>query len=82
MIIGNMFLNKENNLTKYFRKSAFPIYILHQTILVIVGYYALKMMNNIYLQVSVIIFGSFVITVLLYEIVKRIPVIRKTIGVR
>ncbi len=82
LITGKLFLDNENIITKYFRKASFPIYILHQTILVIIGYYALIHLNNIYLQLWLIIDGSFITTILLYEIVKRIPVIRKTIGIK
>ncbi len=82
IIIGNLFFDKENEITKYLKKSSFPIYILHQTILVIVGYYTLMMINNIFLQLFMIIFGSFIITILVYEIISKIPVLKKIIGCR
>lgn len=34
IIIGKLYLNKENKITNYFKRASFPIYILHQTILV------------------------------------------------
>lgn len=82
MIIGKLFLNKENKVTNYFKKASFPIYILHQTILVIIGYYALTNLNNIFLQLNIIIFGSFILTILLYEILNKIPYLRKIIGIK
>ena len=82
IIIGRLFMNKENKITKYFKKSAFPIYILHQTVLVIIGFYTFKMLDSIYLQVCTIIFGSFIVTVVLYEVISKIPVVKKIIGVR
>lgn len=82
IILGNKFLNKENKITFYFRKSSFSIYILHQTILVITAYYSLRAINNIFLQVITIIFGSFALTLLSFEIIKRIPFLRKLIGVK
>ena len=81
IIVGNLFLNKENKTSNYLKKSSFPIYILHQTILIIVGYYTLTMINNIILQISIIIFGSFIITILFYEIISKIPVLKKIIGI-
>ena len=80
IIIGKLFLDKENRVTKYFKNSSFSIYILHQTILVIIAYYTLNIINNIFLQVSVIFFGSFIVTILTYEIIRRIPVLKKVIG--
>ena len=82
LIIGKLFLNKENKITNYFKNASFPIYILHQTILVILGYYSLVHLNNIYLQLLIIIFGSFIITIIFYEIIKRIPIIRNMIGIK
>ncbi len=82
IIVGKLFLNRENKITNYFKKSSFPIYILHQTILVIVAYYTLIMINNIVLQILMIIFGSFIITILFYEIISKIPILKKVIGVR
>lgn len=81
MIIGKLFLNKENKITNYFKKASFPIYILHQTILVIIGYYALKMIDNMVLQISIIISGSFISTIIVYEIISKIPILKKLIGV-
>ena len=82
IIIGKLFLNKENKLTNYFKKASFSVYILHQTFLVIIGYYALMMVENIVLQICIILFGSFIVTILVYEIIKRIPILKKIIGVK
>jgi len=82
IIIGKLFLDRENKVTKYFKKSSFSIYILHQTILVIVGYYSLTMINNLVLQICLILFGSFVLTILFYEIISKIPILKRTIGFR
>lgn len=80
LVLGKEYLNKEWAFTKYFRKASFPVYILHQSILVALGYYVLKGMDDLLLQIVTIIFGSFVITILCYEIVRRIPVLRKLLG--
>ena len=82
MIIGKLYLNKETKITSYFKKASFPVYILHQTVLVIIGYYALINLNNIYAQLLIIIFGSFIITIILYELIRRIPILKKTIGAK
>jgi len=62
IIIGKLYLNKENKITNYFKESSYPIYILHLPILVIIGYYSLRIINNIFLQICITIFGSFIIT--------------------
>ncbi len=82
IIIGNLYLNIEGKIFDYFKKGSFPIYILHLPVLVIIGYYSLIITNNIILQICMIIFGSFIVTILLYEIIKKIPILKKIIGVR
>ncbi len=82
IIVGKLFLNKENKITNYFKKASFPIYILHQTILVMIGYYSLKMIDNMILQIIIIIIGSFIITIISYEIIKKIPILKRFIGER
>lgn len=75
-------MSKENKLTDYFKKASFPIYILHQTFLVIIGYYALMIVDDIVLQINIIIFGSLILTIIIYEIISKIPIIKNIIGVR
>jgi len=82
IIIGKLYLNKENKITNYLKKASFPIYILHQTILVIIGYYSFVIFDNIILQICMIIFGSFIVTLLFYAIISKIPILKKVIGVR
>lgn len=79
--IGKQNLNYRNKFTIYFNKASFPIYIFHQSILVGVGYYALKFTNVILLQVVMIITFSFILTIICYEIAKRIPIVRFMFGI-
>lgn len=82
IIIGRLYLDKESKVTNYFKRASFAIYMLHQTILVTIGYYSLRMLNNIVWQICIIMFGSFIVTILCYEIIRRIPVLKRMIGVR
>ena len=81
IILGKLFLDKETKFTTYFNKASFPIYIFHQTVLVIIGYYTLLNISNIFISLIIIIFGSFISTVLLYEIIARIPYLRMIFGI-
>lgn len=80
LVLGEEYLNKETVFTKYFRKASFPVYVIHQSVLVALGYYVLKGVDNLLLQIVVIISGSFLMTVFCYEIVRRIPRVRKLLG--
>lgn len=79
---AKQYLNTPSKILSYFNIASFPIYILHQSILVAIGYYTLQYIDNLFLQIVCIMFGSFVLSILSYEIVKRIPYARKLIGIR
>lgn len=82
LVIGKLYLDRESSVTGYLKRASFPVYILHQTILVIIGYYALRVMDNTVLQAAVIISGSLAVTLSAYTVIGKIPVLRRVIGVK
>lgn len=82
LVWGKRYLNKRTGFTEYFNKASYPIYILHQTILVVLAYYIVRGCDNLRLQVPGIGIGSFVLTVAAYHFIKVIPVVRKMVGIR
>lgn len=82
LIIGKEYFNKQTNITDYLSKASFPVYILHQTILVISGYYVLLSIDNIVMQVLIIMAGSFLLTFICYEVIRHIPYLRKLFGMK
>jgi peptidoglycan/LPS O-acetylase OafA/YrhL len=71
---GKKYLNTESKLLLYLNKAVFPIYILHQTILVIVGYYILKLIDYGIMPYLLIMVLTYLISILLYEIISRIKI--------
>lgn len=57
------------------------IYIVHQTLLVTVGYYVVSSISNTVLQIVIIIIGSFVSSILVCEIIKKNFVMRFMFGI-
>lgn len=82
LIIGNEYFNKKTKITDYLSKASFPVYIFHQTILVILGYFLLLSVDDMVMQVLIIMAGSFLLTFLCYEIIRRIPYLRKLFGMK
>lgn len=82
MIAGNRFLNKQTGFTKYFNKASYPIYILHQSVLVVLAYYIMLLNDVLTVQVFSVCIGSFLLTVLAYELIRQIPIVRKAVGIR
>lgn len=82
MIAGKRFLNNNTAFTKYFNGASFPIYIFHQSVLIVLAYYVLKFVDSLFLRIIVIIPGSFLLSLLCYEIIRRFPYIRKMFGIK
>lgn len=82
LVVGKRFLNKGTAFTEYFNKASYPIYILHQSILVALAYYVVRVSDVLLIQIFGIYMGSFLLTVLAYHLIKLIPVVRKMIGIK
>lgn len=82
LVAGKRFLNSKTGFTEYFNQASYPIYILHQSILVALAYYILQANIILLVQVSCICIGSFLLTVAAYHLISRIPVVRKLIGMK
>lgn len=63
LVLGKKFLNQRTRFTAYFNRASFPIYILHQSILVALAYYVLKLCDKLPMQIACIWIGSFLLTV-------------------
>ncbi len=82
LVVGKRFLNKRTGFTEYFNQASYPIYILHQSILVAFAYYVVQASDALFVQILGICIGSFLLTVLAYHLIKVIPVVRKLVGIR
>ncbi len=79
--IGQAKLNFHNRLSDYLTRASFPVYILHMPVLVAAGFFILKLPMGVAGQFSLIVLISFIITFLIYEIVKRVPALRFFFGI-
>ncbi len=79
--IGQSKLDIHNRLCNYFTHASFPVYILHMPVLVVTGFFVLKLPVGVAVKFSMIVLISFLATFLIYEIVKRIPVLRFFLGI-
>jgi glucan biosynthesis protein C len=71
LIYGRRFLNFTNGFLKYFAEGAYPLYILHQTVIVIIGYYVVQWGVDVLVKYAVIVAGSFAASALVYDVVVR-----------
>ena len=71
-----------NRVTCYYASASYQIYIIHLPVFVAVAFYTFRLTSNVVLQVILIITVCFILTVAVYDILKRIPVIRFFFGIR
>jgi len=78
---GRHLMNTTNPLTAYLGAASYPVYILHQPILVAVAWYILMWAAPPAVQFVVIVVFSVLLTFACYEILRRIPIVRVLFGI-
>ncbi len=77
------YLNKPGKFLTYRNKAVYPFYILHQTILLFLGYYLKDLHIHILLKFIIVIIGTFLICWLIYElIILKIKIIQPLFGLK
>lgn len=66
--VAGRFLRFENRLLRYANEAAYPVYVLHQTVIVAVGYFVIRWDPGIAARYATVLLVSIAITLLLYEV--------------
>lgn len=82
LVSGRKYLDKRTGFTAYFNRASYPLYILHQSILVALAYYVVGICDTLWMQVFCICLGSFALTVAAYHLIRRVPVANTLVGIR
>jgi glucan biosynthesis protein C len=82
MGFGKRYLNRTSRTQRYLAQGSYPVYILHQTVIVIVGFYVVKISTARPLEWLILIIAAVLGTFALYEIVRRVGVLRFLFGMR
>jgi hypothetical protein len=80
--LGKKFLEFNNKFTQYFTSSVFPIYIFHQSIIVIIGFLVVRNIREPIIQYFIIMGTSFMLTIIMYEIFRRLVITRFLFGIK
>jgi glucans biosynthesis protein C len=80
--IGSRLLNFGNKLLNYSCDAVLPVYILHQSVIVVSGYYIIQWNTGVDVKYPAVVFGTFVISLGIYEIVRRINLTRFLFGIK
>ena len=80
---GSRFLNFDNRFLGYATEAVLPFYILHQTVILIIGFFVVQWSMGIAPKYFIIASTSFVAIMAIYELlVRRINVLRFLFGMR
>jgi peptidoglycan/LPS O-acetylase OafA/YrhL len=80
---GRRYLNSGHPVLRYVSEAPYPFYILHQTVIVTIGYFVVQRTMGIWLQFLFINIAAASMTVLVYEVlVKRTNVTRCLFGMK
>jgi hypothetical protein len=80
---GRQYLNTTTPLLKYANEAVLPFYILHQTVLLVIGYFVVQWQIPALLKWLIIVPTSFTIIMLLYEfLVRRSNLLRVLFGMK
>jgi glucan biosynthesis protein C len=80
---GRQYLSFGNRLLSWARDASYPIYILHQTVIILIGYFVIRQPWAPWTKYWVVAASTLVTCVLLYEfLVRRVGVLRFAFGMK
>ena len=80
---GRRFLSFSNGFLRYTGLASYPYYMLHQTVIVFVGFFVVQWAAGVAVKYGLILVAAIVVTAALYELlVKRFNVMRFLFGMR
>ncbi len=79
---GRKYLTKQNKYISYLSKIALPIYIIHLTVIIMIGFYVLQWEVHWVIKFLIVSTVSLVIIILLCELIKTNNVTRFIFGMR
>jgi len=76
-------LRFSNAFLKYANEAVLPFYILHQVVILCVGFYVLRLHTHLWLEYLIIVACSFAVIMTIYELlIKRINILRVLFGMK
>lgn len=79
---GRRLLDRPSRALSYLAEASYPLYILHQTVIVVAAFYLVRLPGPWAVQWVALLVVAVVVTFALYEVVRRIGVLRFVLGMR
>ena len=68
---GKKYLNRNSSILSYANEGIYPFYILHQTVIIVIGFYVIQVEEGIFAKYAFISTLSFALTVAIYHFLIR-----------
>jgi glucan biosynthesis protein C len=81
--LGIKFLNGNSRFLKYANEAVLPFYMLHQTVIIVIGFYVVQWSSGVGIKYLVVSSTSFIIIMAIYELlIRRFNIVRFLFGMR
>jgi glucans biosynthesis protein C len=82
LAFARMFLNRGGRVLDYLSQAAFPVYVLHQSVMMVVAYFVVQWNMGVPGKYWLILFTTLIASFALYEISRYIPPLRVVLGIK
>jgi peptidoglycan/LPS O-acetylase OafA/YrhL len=79
---GRRYLSFGSRLLDWARDASYPIYILHQTVIIVIAYFVIRQPWAAWTKFWIVSMATLGMCVLLYEIVRRFNALRVAFGIK
>jgi membrane-bound acyltransferase YfiQ involved in biofilm formation len=76
------YLNRGGRALDYMSRAAFPVYVLHQSVMMVLAYFILRWNVGIAARYAAIMLSALAGSVALYEAFRRVPFLRVVLGIK
>lgn len=80
--VGKRYLDRTSRLKRYLAEASYPVYILQTTVIIVLGYYVVRLAIPMVLDWLLLLVAAFGGTFALYEVVRRVGVLRFLFGMK
>jgi surface polysaccharide O-acyltransferase-like enzyme len=73
-------LNRDFAARRYLTDAVFPVYILHQTLIIVLAVSLARWQLPVGVEAPLLVLGTFALSLLGFEVVRRVPMLRPWFG--
>lgn len=80
--MGRLYLDRPSAALSYLAEASYPLYILHQTVIVALGFYLITLPGGTWVRYPLVVAASVAMTFALYEVIRRVRPLRFVFGMK